>query len=550
MPRGYLICTRTGQRLPVDATRMLGRADNCDLFLEDASASRHHLQVFPRGEGFAWKDLGSTNGTLLNGKPMLEGPLQDGDELQVGDLRIRFECHEGTASDDLGQTVFFQPTLEPPCVDDAPAQERTRALLGSAYAVMNEIATTYHPCTLLDRILETAMPAINAQRGAIFLSNNDTALGPCQECGKVHRIRDGLLVPADPGEMRISESVARRVLEEGESVLYDDTTSEKNGQLSESILSLDLRSILCVPLRAKHGILGILYADSNCTTQHCQEEDLLLASAVGNSAGIALENALMHRQILEKQRMEQEIATAWTIQEGFLVKEWPEAETAYEVFGQTWPAKTVGGDFYDFVQPAPGRVGLLIGDVSGKGVPAALTMAQLLAEFRLLAREEPSPAAVLTALNAGLCARSQRGMFCTLCYLTLELDTGKLVYANAGHNPFVRVRANEITEQGEASGPPVGILPNPSWQDEEGRLEKGDALVLYTDGITEARKGTMHDKDEAEREEYDSARLMVAAQSGRAPKALIQGIHDDVLRFCAPNVPHDDCTMIGLRYLG
>lgn len=109
---------------------------------------------------------------------------------------------------------------------------------------------------------------------------------------------------------------------------------------------------------------------------------MLLSTAVGNSAGLALENARMHVQIVEKNRTDSEIQHAWQIQQGFLINEWPEDDARFKVYGDTRPAKTVGGDFYDFVQPDDAHVGLLIGDVSGKGVPAALTMAQLLTEFR------------------------------------------------------------------------------------------------------------------------------------------------------------------------
>ncbi|MCP4646061.1 MAG: serine/threonine-protein phosphatase, partial [bacterium] len=209
-------------------------------------------------------------------------------------------------------------------------------------------------------------------------------------------------------------------------------------------------------------------------------------------------------------------------------------------------------DFYDFVQPAPGRIGVLIGDVSGKGVPAALTMAQLLAEFRLRAQHIESPAEVLKALNADLVGRSQFGSFCTLSYITLDLNTGTAACANAGHPASVHVSDGNAESFGGASGFPLGIVPEGAWTDEYLHLRPGDGLLLYTDGITEARTHRQGEVTLADVVEYGEERLTwVAEQAMRAgPKALIDAVNKDVLQFCAPDAPHDDCTMIAMRYLG
>jgi serine phosphatase RsbU (regulator of sigma subunit) len=334
-------------------------------------------------------------------------------------------------------------------------------------------------------------------------------------------------------------------------VLYKDTDADQELNASESIASLRLNSIMCAPLRAKNGILGILYVDSNRANIHYSKDDMLLVSAVGNSAGLALENAQMHQQILEKQRIEQEIATAWTIQEGFLVKDWPDSDGGFQIYGETRPAKTVGGDFYDFVEPEEGVVGMLIGDVSGKGVPAALSMAQLLASFRLFARDMASPAEVLRQLNETMVRRSQRGMFCTLCYLRLNLKDGTVVSANAGHSPVVRITADGAHTFCDASGPPVGILPDIEWDDLCTNVEEGDTLLLVTDGILEARGLNTRVDGSTPPDEYDIAGLekITSQQYGKSPKALLDAVNDDVVKFCAPLAPHDDCTMVALRYL-
>lgn len=558
MLRGYVVRESDGLRVPVGVSLIIGRTGECGLVIDDSAASRRHIEVCARKDSFVWKDLGSTNGTLVNGARMLAGELKHGDRIQIGETVLRFEAEqapeEPLAGDDatmFRETIFGLKGE----VTTTQRQNKAAALLQALYTVTNQISTTYELCSLINRILETTMRAINAQHGALFLADQQGGLLPCPVCGNVHAIRDGALLPRKPGEIKISETVARRVLREGESVLYQDTDADGELSAAESVVALNLRSILCVPLRAKSGILGVLYIDSNRPNQSYTEDDMLLATSVGASAGLAIENARMHQQMLEKQRIEQEIATAWRIQQGFLFKDWPANDPRFQVYGDMRPAKTVGGDFYDFVRPDEHTVGLLIGDVSGKGVPAALSMAQLLADFRLRAREALSPAAVLCALNDDLVDRMQSGMFCTISYFLLDLRTGIATCANAGHLPALRVRKSGAEFFASASGVPAGILPGTSWEDEHIQIDAGDAILLYTDGIAEARR-TLEGDGGAPKTgpvgEYVPERIAHIAHEtrGKPPRDMIEAIMQDVLAFCAPGAPHDDCTMISVRYLG
>lgn len=543
-------------RVPVEQSLVLGRTSECGVVVDDGAASRRHMEILRRGPKFYWRDLGSTNGTIVNGRRMLEGELRHGDKIQIGESEFVFEVEADTngEADIPGEslpdsTAFRETVLEGGrVVPQANQPSKSEYLLKAVYEVMNDIATNYEPCSLVDRILVTTMKAIDAQRGAVLFAGAEHVLEPCPVCNHIHVIENNELRAADPGEIAISNSVVERVLRGGESVLYRDTGGVGDLNVSESIMSLKLRSIICVPLRGKTGVIGVLYIDSTRPNQQYSHDDMLLSTAVGNSAGLALENAQMHRQILEKQRVDQEIEHAWTIQEGFLVRDWPGDDPRFEVFGEMRPAKTVGGDFYDFVRPNEDTVGILIGDVSGKGVPAALTMAQLLAEFRLRALELASPAEVLHRLNSTFVTRSQRGIFCTMAYLRLNLRTGKLICANAGHHGAVRIGAADALVCGDATGLPIGILEPGTWIDEEIDVQPGETFLLYTDGIVEARSATEHAVDDRE---YGIERVVELARGwAGAPRGLLQRLMDDVTRYCAPNLPHDDCTMIALRYTG
>ncbi len=500
------------------------------------------------------RDLGSRNGTLVNGSPTGICELKQGDRVLVGETTLLFELSvEPAASSVSGKTVFLQTVLDSAGREqEPPPASSSQELLEAAYTLMNALASNFNPCDLVDRILETTTNAIRAHRGAVLFAGPGGQLEGCSVCGHVHSIHHGRPEPARVGEVSISESVARRVLKEGENVLYQGGWADGSIDPSASIAALNLTSILCVPIRTQNDILGILYMDTDVADHAYTHDDLLLAAAAGNSAGLALENARNHQMLLEKQRMEQDIEAAGTIQAGFLVSDWPTDDPRFEVYGATLPAKVVGGDFYDFARLDEDRLGMLIGDVSGKGVPAALTMAQLLAEFRLSAPGVSSPSELLAKLNKGLVERSRRGMFCTAAVVAINLRDGRMLGANAGHHPMLVAGDGRILHTLEASGPPIGVVPGVSWEDVTGTIEPGETMVFYTDGIVEARSGATRVPGSGVETEYGLGRLERAIRERypTSPSQLVDAVINEVHDYCSPMSPHDDCTMIALRYNG
>ena len=536
-----------------------GRTADNGLVIRDRGASRRHLEIVAKEGRYFWEDLNTTNGTIVNDEPMLQGELKNGDRIRVGQTVYVFKIvdeDETRAEPDLSNSTWFNRTVlsadgavEPVEDEESPADR----LLEALHTVMNDIATDYDPCGLVDRVLETTMKAIDAQRGAMLFTGPDTSeLLPCPVCRNVHVIEEGKLRHASAGEFQISSTVANRVLQGGESVLYTSSGSDTEVASAKSIVAMDVRSVICVPVRGKYSILGILYIDSNRPRQQYKRDHMLLSTAVGNSAGLALENARMHQNILEQTRFQQELEYAGKIQESFLIKAWPRAEQRFEVYGETRPAKTVGGDLYDFVQPDRDHVGILIGDVSGKGIPAALTMAQLLAQFRGVAMREKSPAKVLAHLNRDLVYRSQRGMFCTMCYFLLDLERRELKLANAGHHAALKLNRLTIEEIGAGQGIPIGILADATWEDMDYVIDPGDMLLMYTDGIVEARRPSSGEGFEEPTVDYGLSALRGLAKGlvDQPLEVLAQEVLRDVQRFCAPEAPHDDCTLMALRLLG
>jgi phosphoserine phosphatase RsbU/P len=531
---------------------IVGRGGNCDLVIRDLAASRQHLQIRKKADGYECRDLDSSNGTRVNGEPIVVHQLGDGDEIRIGKTSLVFSLSNDVEAPPVEKTVFLQTIIEPSGRTKAPPSSRSKELLEAAYTLMNALSSNFNPCELVDSILSTTMRAVRAQRGAVLFAGEAGALMPCPECGHVHTIRDGIPRLAEVDEIELSESVAARVLRDGENVLFQSARADQVVDPTASIAALNLTSILCVPIKTQNATHGILYIDTDVADHEYSEDDMLLAAAAGNSAGLALENARIHQDLLEKQRMDQDIEAAWTIQEGFLVRDWPTDDPRLDVYGLTRPAKVVGGDFYDFARLDEDHIGLLIGDVSGKGVPAALTMALLLAEFRLCATGADSTSEVMRRLNERMVGRSRRGTFCTAALVALNLRTGHLMAANAGHHPVLRISSDRVNTILPASGPPLGILSGMDWSDDEEIIRPGETLLLYTDGIAEAKQPDGRATDGREDDEYGLEGLEKVARSRfeDGPQALIEAILDDVDSYCSPLAPHDDCTMISLRYHG
>ncbi|MCX5757729.1 MAG: FHA domain-containing protein [Candidatus Hydrogenedentes bacterium] len=277
MLRGFLVVEAggpAGKRIPVpapgeDAGRplavspalVIGRSVDCGFVIEDTAASRRHVSITARGDSFHWRDLGSMNGTTMNGARMLEGVLKPGDRIGIGETVLRFEVEEAAAPETPSAELRF-PDADPAvnlletisyghtCTPVRPAPGKSDELLCAIYAVMNAIAANYEPCDLLDRILESTMDAIHAPRGGIFFADGPAGgLSHCPVCGRVHVIRNGRVERVDIDAIRISKTVARRVLEGGES-----GTARRGERHGAAIAVGDMRAVAGEVGRTRHSV--------------------------------------------------------------------------------------------------------------------------------------------------------------------------------------------------------------------------------------------------------------------------------------------------------
>jgi sigma-B regulation protein RsbU (phosphoserine phosphatase) len=266
-------------------------------------------------------------------------------------------------------------------------------------------------------------------------------------------------------------------------------------------------------------------------------DSLAAVQSLASQIASALYRAEVYVETLAHQKVAQELALAGRIQATFLPKQAP-VISGWDIAATLVPARQTSGDFYDFVEVADGRMGLLVADVADKGTGAALYMALSRTLIRTYALEHPTePAQVLRAANERILADTASDQFVTLFYGVLELDTGRLTYANAGHNPAYLLRPQAVQELGK-TGIPLGMFAGMRWQQNSAQLEPGDVLMLYTDGICEAQDG--------QATEFGEARLLAVAQTnlGRSAQEIQTALMNAIAGFVG-NVPQfDDITLL------
>jgi serine phosphatase RsbU (regulator of sigma subunit) len=473
----------TGRHFPLQPEHTtLGRQIDCDVSLTGKQVSRQHARIVcDAGQHFI-EDLGSSNGTFLNGRrlpPHTAAPLTDRDTLQIGPylFALRETANGGAEPPLVVREAVSAVTLHQGLFAHDPASKLQLVL-----EIAQHLARTLDLEAMLDKLLEQLLRLFpQSDRALVILCERDKLVLRAQ------RGRGG----RDTTAMPFSRTVVRRALEEGVGLLSDDVQNDRRFQASATLTSLNLHSVLCVPLINPDGRrLGAIQLDRFSQGIGFRSEDLHLLTAVALQVTVVLENVSLHAERLREERLRQELALAQDIQQGYLpgeLEDFPAAD--FEVFGRVFPAREVAGDLYDFFRAPSGQLAFFVGDVSGKGMPAALFMVAVRTLCRHLAQEIASPARLLARLNAGLAADNPSCMFVTLAHGTYAPATGEVVLASAGHHPPLWRRADGRVE-------PVALRPgrllgydDPNLHLGEVRLTlgPGDLLLFFTDGLVEAR---------------------------------------------------------------
>lgn len=397
----------------------------------------------------------------------------------------------------------------------------------------SKINSTLNLEELLGILMNTAAEVMDTHAASLMLldhSGQELIFKVALGC-KANQLKESFRV-------KVGEGIAGTVAATGKALMVNDVQNDTRfAKRFDASTGFKTEAILCVPMHAKGKMIGILQAINPRNRKEFSREDLSLFQVFADQAAIAVENARLHTETLQQEKTKQELRIAHDIQQNFL-PDLTENKFCFDIAAQNIPARQVGGDFYDVLQTGEGRVSVMIGDVSGKGVPAALYMVRAISEYRFLAPLCKNPQELVTKLNRVLSKNAPLGMFVTLLCMTLDHKTKSLEYVSAGHHPvLVRKKNGEIHELSNTGGLPAGLADDSVYEQASCPLENGDSFLAYTDGITESRnlKG----------EEYGVARLKKSFHvhdfkaAENTPKILAE-----VEKFSEGTPAHDDATVL------
>jgi serine phosphatase RsbU (regulator of sigma subunit) len=510
----------------------IGRRSETDLRLPGADISRVHAEISIENGNCVIRDKQSRFGTYVNGvRVTADQVLGHGDQIKLGN------------SGDT-EIVFFvddeAPSAEKSAISAATELRQMAALLEALRAlgsgrVLDEV---------LAMVLDSAIEVTGAERGFIMMARE--ALLEF----KLARARGKVTLSGRTFET--SRKIPETVFATGQQTIVEDLLDGDFASLHTGTVALGIRHVLCTPLRlvryveraeqkGADEIIGVLYLDSRergaLRSAHAQAALETLSA----EAALAIENARLYREALDKAKFEQELKVAAAIQQSLLPA--PTREGAFfSSAAASIACRAVGGDFYDYVDLPTSQFGFIVGDVAGKGSPAALLASAVLGMFSAEATYQTRAAPLMARLNTGLFRRAIEARFLTSFYGILGSD-GSLTYCNAGHNAPLLVGRSGIRRL-ECGGVVLGLFEQAVYEEETITLQPGDLIILFSDGVTEAMNPVM--------DEFTDDRLIDCANKhrGQTPQEVLDALLADVHEFCAGATQSDDITVVMVRYNG
>ncbi len=556
-----LIVVIDGQETEHELTKgqiLIGRHPDCAITISQPSVSGRHAKIHGEGGGFALEDAGSRNGTFVN-QQRLEGRVQlhHNDAIRFGDAVARF--HDPAAA----RAATAAPPSPPPAkriqatlelsagqVDIDEAGEATitdkmavsgrfggldvnpEAKLKAVLEISNNLAGTVDLTGLLPKILDSLFGIFRfADRGCILLRDEQT--GRMVPRAMRHRRKD------EDSTVRLSRTIVDKVLTEKTGILSADASMDAAFDGSQSIADINIRSMMCVPLMGlDNEVLGILSIDSQNTLGQFSRDDLDILMTVAGQAALSYENARLVQVYAEKQKQDAELDIAKSVQRALLPTTMPKVE-GYQFYASYDSARAVGGDMYDWYELPDGKICLSFGDVAGKGVPGALIMSRMDSCVQSTIRHVHDVVEAIGAINDHMCDSEVEGRFVTYLLAIVDTKNHEVVLANAGHMPPIIRRANGTIEQfdEELSGPPICVVDGYPYESQTCKLEPGDLVLMYTDGVDEAMN--------PEGQLYGGDRLREFVKGGPAEaERMGKLLLEDVRRHARGHPQSDDITIM------
>ena len=422
---------------------------------------------------------------------------------------------------------------------DAPRHGRLTADL--KYRLLLQISQTMSGTLDLDEILnhllDTIRLILDYDAAGVFVLNRQD-LHP-RTAERASQLIAGMAArgfdprPADHDPMLFKgKGIIGHVIKTGETVVAPDVTLNPYYIAGRATT----RSEIAVPIVLHRATIGALNIESDALGAF-NDSDIDVLAFFAEAAAVSIEKAMLHRQLLEKKRIEDQLHIAQEVQARLLPSAPPEL-AGYDIAGVSLPTYDIGGDYFDYFPVAAGGLGLAIADVSGKGIPAALIMATFRALLRTYARSESNAAQVVQQVNALLIESVGLPAFVTAVYGVLDAESGRFTYANCGHNPPLVVRAGGRVDSLGSGGPFLGVFEKAQHESDETVLEPGDRLVLFTDGVVD----TFH----ADGTEFGVERLAdtVSRANGVGARETLQRVVDATRGFSGSDTYQDDFTLV------
>lgn len=535
----------TRREVPIGAFPFrIGRQAGNELTLRDSRISRQQAQILAVDAGLVLEDMGSRHGTFVNGERVLRHELKAKDKIDFGipDSYKLLYTGDGATIEELVERV------EAP----APTQAGSRELyhLGVLLEVARTLGTGLSLEDVLTAVVDAAIQVTRTERGVLLLAN---AAGGLQ----MAVARDAQRGTLRPDQLQVSQSVVKRVADTRRELIVSDTGTDAGGTgQQESVARLELHTVVAIPvdklpmiktldatISTHQGeLLGVLYLDSHVPSSAFSDVDRDVLRTLAREAATVIENARLFAEARAKARLDHEIEIASQIQHQLLPKRLPNLANV-AVAGSTLSCLSVGGDCFDVIELGGGRHGFFVGDVSGKGISAALLATLLQGVFFTTAAMDISLPGVFARVNTYLCDRSGEDRYATVFYGVLD-KMGRFEYVNAGHvPPLLRRKSGALEGLGSANFP-VGMFAEAEYQSSRVTLEPGDFLVIYTDGVSEACN--------VQNELFEESRLrkIVEAFSGQTVEEMADAIREGVKSFTQGAAQSDDITVLVIQYKG
>ena len=529
---------------------IIGRHPGCDIVVDSGSVSRQHAAIEMKDGGWCVEDLGSRNGTIVNGETLTgQHRLEASDEIGVCDDRLVFTVGDTTPSEwvslggetDESQAVFqshdeesmivSQLDIPGPSADEGMSQN-AEAKLRAVNGLNRALGASLSIEDVLPRLLDGIFDIFpNVERGFVLLNDVKT--------NRLILRAKKLKNAEEKGSLQLSLSLVNKVASSQTAILSADATSDSRFRLNESVVDCNIRSVMCVPFISAEGVvLGVLQVDSRDIQNGFSEGDLEVLAGITGQAANAVEQATAHGEKVAQEQFKRDLELANRVQQGLLPSVPPEIE-GFEVFDFYEAAHQVGGDYFSYIPLSENRLAVVLADVSGKGVSAALVMAALSADVRYTLAIESDVAKAVTLLNASFMRSGWDDRFATFVVVVLDSTSYAVSVVSAGHLPtYLRKSDGSVESVGfEEAGLPLGVDPTYVYEAAEVTVTAGCTLVLYTDGISEA----MDHKNET----YGLKRLEeVLSEPADSPAAVGQRLLVDVERHAAGQVRSDDMCLV------